>query len=679
MVFSSLSFLYFFLPCTVLLYFAVPPIVYAIKALVRSGFNFKLLADSMKCCKADSACRCEGMPGTTFTIKWHNGVLLCASLIFYAWGEPKLVLMMLLSAIIAYFGGLGMDCFRPVTKTYQAAQKEFEITFEPSSLTVSEFLHLLGQSVRRTLGICNSEKQDPGPANTLSAASAEYSVGNVHKEITRQQVYVTTVVLLVANLFIFKYFNFAVSNFAKLLGTTPNIAQIVLPIGISFYTFQILSYVIDLKRGEIEVQKSFPRLLLYVCLFPQLIAGPIVRYQTVERELSERCESIDAAFGGTLRFIAGLGKKVLLANNLAIIAETIYAGDTALFGSGAYWLAGLAYSLQIYFDFSGYSDMAIGIGLIFGFHFEENFERPYLAGSVTEFWRRWHISLSGWFRDYVYIPLGGNRVGAVRRIVNILIVWGLTGLWHGAEWNFVLWGLYYGVLLIAEKTIGGWLQGRKAAAAEDRGVGKRTGGATAAIGNFLQSDAGKVFRWMVTMFIVLIGWVFFNRNGLDQPGQTLGMMFSSAPTRWLDAFRAHTELLYGFIWLPASLLTVALEKGGWRRAWNGLCALCRCGADKLAGNYISKLTGQAVCVSTQAAQNASSSQTGNEGSPQASGRSPQVELNPGQAAIIDSGNKNNTKELIADVLAIIWFAAVLVLCLMQLLNSSYNPFIYFRF
>lgn len=529
MVFSSLSFLYFFLPLTALLYFAVP-----------AG--------------------------------WRNGVLLAASLVFYAWGEPKLVLMMLFATAVAYFGGLGID-------------------------------------------YCNEDRK--------------LNIANKF-DINKKQIFVATVVLLLANLFVFKYFNFALSNFAKLFGANPKLSQIALPIGISFYTFQILSYVIDLYRGEIAVQKNFAWLLLYVCLFPQLIAGPIVRYKTVEQELSSRSVSIDDAFYGVVRFVAGLGKKVLLANNLAIIAETIYGGDTALFGKAAYWVAALAYTLQIYFDFSGYSDMAIGIGRIFGFHFEENFNRPYLATSVTNFWRRWHISLSGWFRDYVYIPLGGNRVSPARRILNILIVWALTGLWHGAEWNFVLWGLYYGVLLIIEKTLSSWWKN----GVESRVAKALTKGARNREEAFRRLDIANVIwdilMWFVTMYIVVVGWVLFNRSGSGEIAQALGMMFSGNTTYWLDAIRANTELLYGIIWLPAAVLTVALEKGGAGKLWN----LCK---SLLKIAMFKKTDGQ------------------------------------------PKENKETVNAILCDVFTILWSLGVLVLCLMQLFNSSYNPFIYFRF
>ena len=475
MVFSSLSFICFFLPLTALVYFALP----------YRG--------------------------------WRNGVLLASSLLFYAWGEPRLIISMLIATLVAYVGGLimdgcGHDCAEAEENGVRSKQKD-----------ACDF----GYRKKKT-------------------------------------VFVITVILLTANLFVFKYFNFAADNFARILGLSADIMRIALPVGISFYTFQILSYVIDLWRGEIAVQKNFARLLLYVCLFPQLIAGPIVRYSTVEQELTDRRETVDDAYAGTMRFITGLGKKVLLANNLAKISEMIYGGSS--FGTSAYWLAALAYALQIYFDFSGYSDMAIGMGRIFGFNFLENFNRPYLSTSVSDFWRRWHISLSSWFRDYIYIPLGGNRRGSARRILNILIVWTLTGMWHGAEWNFMWWGLYYGVLLIAEKALTDFF--RRAGGSKYTDTERASGG-TAASGHSTCSDSENkisavlctVLRWLITMIIVLVGWVIFNRGADGQLQSTLSMMFSFTATDWGAALRSNAELLYALIWIPAGILTVIFERG----------------------------------------------------------------------------------------------------------------------
>lgn len=416
MVFSSLTFLFLFFFVTVVAYFAVPNRI------------------------------------------WRNGVLLLASLFFYAWGEPYYVLIMILATGVAYAGGLLLDRI----------------------------------------------KRDSG----------------------RRAVLTVTVCLLVLNLLVFKYLNFFADNLGILIGKDLEIRTIALPIGISFYTFQILSYVIDLYRGKVSVQRNFLRLLLYVSFFPQLIAGPIVRYQTVEQEISCRSESLDDALWGSKRFLRGLGKKVILANGVAQVADMIYAVDPALGGSALYWVGAVAYAMQIYFDFSGYSDMAIGMGRIFGFHFLENFNHPYRATSITEFWRRWHISLSSWFRDYVYIPLGGNRVSRSRWVLNLLIVWALTGFWHGAQWNFILWGLYYGLLLWFEKRLGGkWL-----------------------------SKLPLILQWLVTMFFVVLGWVLFNLTDFSQMTAVLKVMFSLRKTNWLNIVANEGRLVMGMIYLPLGVI-----------------------------------------------------------------------------------------------------------------------------
>ena len=389
---------------------------------------------------------------------YRNVILLLASILFYSWGEPRYLVLMLAATLAAYVGGLLMDRWR-------------------------------GQ--RRVKIVC-----------------------------------IITVVLLTANLFVFKYLNFAADNIGALLGVDWKLPQILLPIGISFYTFQILSYVIDLYWGRIALQRNFFYLLLYVSFFPQLIAGPIVRYQTVEEEIRTRHESLDEVYTGLKRFIVGLGKKVILANGVAAISETVYAGDPAVFGTAMYWIAALAYTLQIYFDFSGYSDMAIGLGWMFGFHFLENFNDPYCACSITDFWRRWHISLSSWFRDYIYIPLGGNRAGKARWIRNLLIVWGLTGLWHGAQWNFILWGLYYGLLLIAEKLL---------------------------LQKYLQC-LPRFLQWLYTMLFVVLGWVLFSVTDLGSLGQVFQMLFSFRATDWVGVLSVDSSLLYGLVYIPLAIL-----------------------------------------------------------------------------------------------------------------------------
>ena len=448
MVFSSLSFLVFLLPLTVILYFI---------------------------------CRNR---------VWRNTVLLLASLFFYAWGEPKLLVLMVAAALAAYLGGL-----------------------------------VIGGT----------------------------------KGFIRKAVYILTLLLLLSNLFIFKYLNL-ISDTLRF-----SLKQIALPIGISFYTFQILSYVIDLYRGEIKVQKNFFHLLLYVSFFPQLIAGPIVRYQTIEQEITARCESMRDVADGLRRFVLGLSKKVLIANQVAVVAEHLFSSNAS--GAGAYWLAALAFTLQIYFDFSGYSDMAIGLGRMFGFHFLENFNYPYVSCSVTEFWRRWHISLSSWFRDYVYIPLGGSRRKRSRNILNLLIVWALTGLWHGASWSFLLWGLYFGLVLILEKYL----------------LAK------------LLKKLPKAVGWLYTMSIVVIGWVIFDLTDFSALGRTLFAMARFAPTDWRTLISQDASILFSALFLlpgiifsfPVAGKLLRSEKTGAVILKNMLCIvlLLLCLAMLLGKNY----------------------------------------------------------------------------------------------
>ena len=424
MVFSSLTFLYLFLPLAVIPYYL---------------------------CKNRA---------------YRNGLLLVLSLLFYSWGEPKYVVMMLAATVVAYLGGLGM--------------------------------------------IAKKER---------------------HRQ--KKAIFVVTVSLVVLNLLGFKYLNFFWDNLNLLVPTGLTLSKIALPIGISFYTFQILSYVIDLYFGRVTLQRNFFYLLLYISFFPQLIAGPIVRYSTIEEEILHRRESWEDVTEGLKRFILGLGKKVIIANQVAAIAESIYTGNPDIYGTTMYWIAALAYTMQIYFDFSGYSDMAIGLGRMFGFHFLENFNYPYLSRSATEFWRRWHISLSSWFRDYIYIPLGGSRVGKGRWVWNILIVWGLTGFWHGAEWNFILWGLYYAVLLVLEKLV---------------------------LGHVLDKLPSLV-RWLYAFFVVNLGWVLFNLTDFTQLAHALHTMFVWQGTDLAGVLEANSSVLYGLIYLPlAFLLSFPLVK-----------------------------------------------------------------------------------------------------------------------
>ena len=294
-------------------------------------------------------------------------------------------------------------------------------------------------------------------------------------------------------IFIFKYLTFTVRNINELTGACISIPEIALPIGISFFTFQAISYVVDVYRDKGVAQKNILYVGLYISFFPQLIAGPIVRYETVANEIMNRKETAGDFTAGVTGFIFGLGKKVLLANYVGLIADNILAFSGSLSVASA-WLGIIAYALQIYFDFSGYSDMAIGLGRMFGFHFLENFNFPYVASSVTDFWRRWHISLSTWFRDYVYVPLGGNRVSRPRWVFNLFAVWLLTGIWHGANWTFIVWGLYYFIFLLLEKLTG------------------------------LEKKLG-IFSHVYTLIVVLIGWVIFRAENLPRVAQYLGYMF----------------------------------------------------------------------------------------------------------------------------------------------------------
>ena len=339
-------------------------------------------------------------------------------------------------------------------------------------------------------------------------------------------------------LFYYKYAGWLLGTVNDLLGAGLPVPRVVMPIGISFFTFQSMSYVFDVWKGRVPAQRKLLHVAFYVSLFPQLVAGPIVRYETVAAEIGQRKETAEDVYAGLQRFLMGLGKKLLLADVFGREAESIFAMDAAFRGTPAAWLGAIFFSLQIYFDFSGYSDMAIGMGRMFGFHFLENFNYPYTARSVTDFWRRWHISLSSWFRDYVYIPLGGNRRGLPRQILNLLIVWALTGLWHGASWNFVLWGLYYFLLLVLEKLLLGKLLKK------------------------LPAALGRVY----TLLAVVLGWVLFN---CTEPGQLLpylGNLFSfrGSFNHVLLALRQNVpELVFGLALctpLPLKLFRLAPDR-----------------------------------------------------------------------------------------------------------------------
>ena len=394
MVFSTITFLFYFLPVVLVIYYIVPQ-------------------------------------------KWKNTVLLIVSLLFYFYGEPKYIILMIISIVITYIFGRLIDKNR---KTQMA------------------------------------------------------------------KIYLIIAISISVGLLIyFKYTNFIIKNIQLWISNKIDFVNIVLPIGISFYTFQMISYLIDVYNGKAKVQKNILKLATYVSLFPQLIAGPIVRYTTIEEQLEKREYTVEKFATGVRRFIIGLGKKVLIANVLGELQNIFLASNekSVLF----YWIYAISVTLQIYFDFSGYSDMAIGLGKMFGFEFLENFNYPYIAKSITEFWRRWHISLSTWFRDYIYIPLGGNRVNKIKWLRNIIIVWFLTGLWHGSEWNFIIWGLYFGVLLIIEKVF---------------------------LGKYL-NKLPQIFTRIYTLLIVMISFIIFNGEGTEQILQNLGGLIGANGTPLISA------------------------------------------------------------------------------------------------------------------------------------------------
>ena len=365
-------------------------------------------------------------------LKYRNFCLLVLSLLFYSYGEPKYIIIMLVSCIVDYFNGYMVDKYRD-NKRIAKRFVIFSIVFN---------LGLLG---------------------------------------------------------FFKYYDFLVSILNSIGINIFSPLNISLPIGISFYTFQTMSYPIDVYRNDAKVQKNLVNFSCYVTMFFQLIAGPIVRYKDIAAQLDHRIENENGFYNGIKRFVCGLAKKVILANNMGLIFEQINSLNNENISLLLAWLGIICFALQIYFDFSGYSDMAIGLASMFGFDLLENFNYPYIASSITDFWRRWHISLSSWFRDYVYIPLGGNRKGLYRQCINIMIVWLLTGLWHGASFNFILWGLYYGLILIFEKVIGLKILKRIPA----------------------------VFRHIYALALILIGWVIFNFTDFDMMINYFGLMFNN--------------------------------------------------------------------------------------------------------------------------------------------------------
>ena len=365
--------------------------------------------------------------------RFHNPILLAASIIFYAWGEPKYLAIMLLTILINYAGAIAVEKF------------------------------------------------------------------NSHKKFWL----ISTIVVDLGLLIYFKYFNFIIDNINNLFHAHINALDVIMPIGISFYTFQALSYVIDVFRGDCKAQKDVYKLALYICLFPQLIAGPIVKYHDVSEQIEDREVNFDKVNIVFKRFIIGLSKKMLIANTLGAIADKIFTQPADTFSPLVAWLGSISYTLQLYYDFSGYSDMAIGLGLIFGFQFMENFNYPYISKSITEFWRRWHISLSTWFKQYLYIPLGGNRINKNRTYINLGIVFLLTGVWHGASWNFVFWGLWNGFFIILEKMTG-WH-------------------------NDTDKVPVKILKHIYTIFVFVLGWVMFRADNMTYAWTYLKNMFGLVP------------------------------------------------------------------------------------------------------------------------------------------------------
>ena len=419
MLFSSIPFLYYFLPLVLAVYFLVP----------------------------------RGL---------KNAVLFASSLLFYAWGEPRFCLFMLLSILQGYVFG------RLIEKN--AENRKWSKIFLTASVLLSLGL----------LGYC-------------------------------------------------KYADFFISSVNAVTGLSLKLLRVALPIGISFYTFQILSYVVDVYRGDVPAQKSFLKLGTYIAMFPQLIAGPIVRYAEIAPQLDERETTLEDVSSGAGRFVIGLSKKVLLANVLYEIITVFQKSRdlSVLF----YWLYAVSFALQLYFDFSGYSDMAIGLGRIFGFRFSENFDYPYISASITEFWRRWHKSLGSWFRDYVYIPLGGNRVSNAKWLRNILVVWLLTGLWHGASWNFVFWGLGFAVLLVAEKLLY-----------------KR------------QLERTHVVKRVYVLLLVTLSFVMFNAGSVKEAFSQLGAMFGAGGLPLVSAESLYYAKSYAVTFLIAVIGATPLCK-----------------------------------------------------------------------------------------------------------------------
>lgn len=402
-----------------------------------------------------------------FPKKCRNLVLFISSLVFYAWGEPVYVVLILFSTVTDYLAGMAVS-------------------------------HYKGKGLQK---------------RALAAV-------------------LCSAVINLSLLGFFKYAAFLVGNINRLAGTDIPMVNVALPIGISFYTFQTMSYTIDVYRDNAKVQRDFIAFGAYVALFPQLVAGPIVQYKTVADQLKNRRESVDLFCSGIFRFITGLGKKVLIANQMGMLWEEIAAMDTKGLTTATAWLGVLAFTFEIYFDFSGYSDMAVGLGAMFGFTFPENFNYPYESKSITEFWRRWHISLGTWFREYVYIPLGGNRKGTVRQFINIAIVWFFTGLWHGAYWNFVLWGVYYGILLVIEKLL--WER--------------------------LLVKLPSVIRHIYTMAVVILGWSLFAWQDMADSKGFMKTMFLQAGAGFANTQTKYLLCSYSVLLIIAAVFSSSMPK-----------------------------------------------------------------------------------------------------------------------
>ncbi|MBQ9201562.1 MAG: MBOAT family protein [Bacteroidales bacterium] len=466
MLFSSLSFIGIFLPIVCLLYFIVTP-------------------------------------------KLRNYVLLGASILFYAWGEPVYVAVMLLTIVVNFVGALLMERF------------------------------------------------------------------DRHKRLWL----VLTILADLGFLFYFKYFNFFAENINALLHAHLDFVEVLMPIGISFYTFQAISYLVDVYRGDTPAQHDIFKLSLFICLFPQLIAGPIVKYNDIAAQIDEREVNLDKVLHGIRRFIMGLAKKVLIANTLGAVADKIFEQAPDTIQTSVAWLGSVAYSLQLLFDFSGYSDMAIGLGLIFGFHIKENFNYPYISKSITEFWRRWHISLSSWFKEYLYIPLGGNRRGKKRQYLNLWIVFLCTGFWHGAAWNFIFWGIWHGLFIVLEKMTG-WHK--------DTPLRWK-----------------RVLQHVYTILVFVVGWVMFRADNMGYALSYIGNMFGLVSPH---------DVLYSLAFYVDNIELIAFA----------VALLC--------------------CT-------------------------------PVFSHLQETAGRHRWINILLNG----WLLVLLVLCIMSLASSTYNPFIYFRF